>query len=84
MFFFIVYRQFMFACLGVLQLLVVLGKKKFLKVIVACGVIAICIGASLIMPASFLRSVYESDEKPICNTCYCPGYRSESSFSIVA
>ena len=84
--FFTVYRRLMFASLGVLQLLVVLGKKRFLKVKVSCGVIAMCIGASLIQPASFLRDIYESNEKPICNTCYCPGYRPESiaRFSVVA
>ena len=82
--FFTVYRRFMFAGLGVLQLLVVLGKKKFLKVKISCGVIVICFGASLILPASFMRAIYESNEKPICNTCYCPGYRPESRLGIAA
>ena len=82
--FFIVYRPVIFSCLAILQLLVVLGKKRFLKVKITCGMITMCIGASLIMAASFIKIVYESNEKPICNTCYCPGYRSESSFGLVA
>jgi hypothetical protein len=82
--FFIVYRPAMFACLGVLQLLVVFGKKQFLKVKIACGMIAMCFVASFIISVSSLRTVYESNEKPICNNCFCPGYRPESSFGIVA
>ena len=81
--FFTVYRPVIFACLGVLQLLVVFGKKRFLKIKVSCSVIAACIGVSLILPASFLRILYESNEKPICNTCFCPGYSPESTFSVV-
>ena len=37
--FFAVYRPFTFACLGVLQHLVILGKRKFVNVKIACGMI---------------------------------------------
>ena len=82
--FFTIYRPVMFACLGALQLFVILGKKQFLKIKVACGMIAACIGASFVISVLALSTVYKSNEKPICNNCFCPGYRPESSFGVTA
>ena len=46
--FFAVYRPFTFACLGLLQHLVILGRRRFVNVKIACGMITCCIGVSLI------------------------------------
>lgn len=77
---FTVYRPVIFASLGILQLLVVFGK-KLKQVSLSCGMIATCIGFSAIVSTYTIKTVYESNEKPICNNCYCPGYTPESSFS---
>lgn len=50
--FFLVYRPLSFASLSVLQFAVVLGKKKLVNLKVACGMIALCVGISLITVAS--------------------------------
>ena len=82
--FFSVSRPISFACLGVLQLLIVLGKKKLAKIKTVCVMIVLVIVVSLIFIASIIRIVHESNERPICNVCFCPNYGSESSFSITA
>ena len=75
-----VYRIFGFASLGVLQFLVVSGKKKLVNLKVAFGAIGLCIGISLIFIAIAVRWIHISDEKLFCYESYCPGYRSESGF----
>ena len=45
---FTVFRQFTFACLGLLQFLVILGKKKLVSAKTAGGMIAFCVGLTLI------------------------------------
>ena len=76
--FFTVYRPISFACLGVLQLLVVVGKKRFINLKVACGMIAFSIGVGLIFVASTTRVFIDSDQRIFCYESYCPGSRPDS------
>ena len=78
--FFLIYRPFCFACLSVLQFLVIVGKKKFATLKVSCGMIAGCIGLGIIYVASILKPVYETNEKTYCYENHCPNSRSESLF----
>ena len=78
--FYTVYRPVTFACLCVLQLLLVSGKKKFVNFKMASGMIALCIGISLIFVALSVTLVYESNERIFCYESYCPDSRSESGF----
>ena len=82
--FFSVYRPVAFASLGVLQFLVVSGKKKLVNLKVAFGVIGISTGISLIFVASTVRLFYESNERPYCFESYCPESRPESGFGDLA
>ena len=78
--FFLIYRPLCFASLSVLQLFVILGKKKFVNLKIACSMIALCIGVSLVSVASITRVQYESIEKPVCYDSYCPNSRSKTFF----
>lgn len=73
-----VYRPFAFACLGVLQFLVIFGQKRFVSLWTACGSIVLCVGVSLIFVASTVRLIYESDERVFCYERHCPNSRPES------
>lgn len=75
---FLVYQPLSFACLSGLQFAVILGKKKLVNLKVACGMIALCIGISLITVASTVEKVYKSEGKVICYDSYCPGSRPET------
>ena len=79
MIFFAIHRPFTFACLGVLQLLVIIGKKKFVNAKIACGMIAFCIGLSLIFVASVVKVLIDTNERPFCFESFCPDSRPESS-----
>ena len=70
--FFFAYRPLAFASLSVLQFLVIIGKKRFVIVKVACSMIALCIGVSFICLASIARPLYLSDRRLICHTSFCP------------
>ena len=78
--FFLIYRPFCFAALSVLQLLVIVGKKKFVTLKVSCGMIAACIGLGIIYVASILKPVYETNEKTYCYENHCPNGRSDTLF----
>ena len=70
--FFFVYRPLAFACLSVLQFLVVIGKKKCVNLKVACAMIALCIGVSSICSASLISQPYFTERRLICDTSFCP------------
>ena len=70
--FFFVYRAFAFACLSVLQVLLVFGKRKFINLKVACGMVVLSIGTSFVCIASVIRLVCLLDRRSICDTSFCP------------
>ena len=70
--FFFVYRPLAFTCLSVLQFLVVIGKKKFINLKVACAMIALCIGVSSVCSASLVSQSYFMERRLICDTSFCP------------
>ena len=70
--FFFVYRPLAFACLSVLQFLVIIGKRKFVNLRVACGMVALCIGVSFVCVALIVRPLYLTDRRLICHTSFCP------------
>ena len=70
--FFFVYRPLAFACLSVLQFLVVIGKKKFVNLKVACAMIALSIGVSSVCSASLISQQYFMERRLICDTSFCP------------
>ena len=80
--FFVVYRCSMFACLGVLQFLVILGKKKLTYSLKASyGMILLSIGIGLLFDAAIVRDVYRTRERVFCYDAYCPGHRPETGIS---
>ena len=79
--FFYIYRPLSFACLSVLHLFVILGKKKFINLKVACSMIAVCISVSFVCAASVARLFYGTDRRLICHTSHCP--RSEPETILV-
>ena len=76
--FFSVYRPYMFAGLGVLQFLLIVGKKKFVNTKTAIGATALCIGISLIFISLTARVFYETNERLFCYDNHCPSTDSES------
>ena len=80
--FFAIYRPLAFACLAVLQLLLIIGKKKFVNVKTSCGMIALCIGVSLISVASTARIFFNTNERVYCYESYCPNSRPESGLGV--
>ena len=79
--FFLVYRCSMFSCLGVLQLLVIFGKKKLANLKVTFGMIFLSISLGLLISASIARDVYRTRERVFCYDAYCPGHRPEAGTS---
>ena len=76
--FFFAYQPLAFAGLSVLQFLVVIGKKKFVNLKVAGGMIALCMGISFLCSASGISQLYSTDGSLICDLSLCPRSRSES------
>lgn len=76
--FFFIYRPLALACLSVLQFLVVIGKKKFVNLKVAGGMIALCMGISFLCSTSGISQLYSTDGSLICDLSLCPRSRSES------
>ena len=74
----LIYRSLVFACLSVLQLLVVIGK-KFVNVKLACGMVALCIGISSVCVTSVIRLFYETDKRLMCYVSMCPKPLPESA-----
>ena len=70
--FFFVYRPLAFACLSVLQFLVVIGMKKFVNLKVACAMIALCIGVCSVCSASLFSQPYFMERRLIYDTSFCP------------
>ena len=68
----LLFRPLSFASLGVLQLLIILRIKRFATAKTAFGMIALCIGVSLIFVASTFRLVHNRGELLICYNSYCP------------
>ena len=77
--FFFVYRAFAFACLSVLQFLLVIGKRKFINLKVARGMVALSIGTSFVCIALIIRLLYLTDRRSICDTSFCPESGPESA-----
>ena len=69
--FFLIYWPLTFACLSVLQFLVVIGK-KFVSIKLACGMVALCVGISSVCVTSVLRQFYETDKRLMCYISMCP------------
>ena len=82
--FFIVYRPVTYACLGILQFFVILGKKRFVNLKTVSGVITLCIGIGLVFALSTTRVFYESNERAYCYESYCPDSRPESGIGVLA
>ncbi len=78
--FVLIYQPFCFACLSVLQLLVVIGKKKFITLKIASGMIAACCASAVIFAASIVKPTYDSIDRTACYESFCPGSRPESPF----
>ena len=70
--FFFVYWAFAFACLSVLQFLLVIGKRKIVNLKLACGMVALSIGTSFVCIASVVRQLYSVDDRSICEASFCP------------
>ena len=79
--FFIVYQCSMFSCLGVLQLLVIFGKKKVANLKVTFGIIFLSISVGLLFDAAIVRDVYRTRERVFCYDAYCPDHRPEAGIS---
>ena len=70
--FFHIYRTLSFACFSVLQLFVILRRKKFVNVKVACSIVAVCISVSFVYAASIVRVLHGTERILICHTSHCP------------
>ena len=79
--FFLVYRCSMFSCLGILQLLVVVGKKKLANLKVTLGMIFLSISIGLLIDAAIARDLYRTRERVFCYDAYCPDHRSDAGIS---
>ena len=79
--FFPIYRLCAFICLAILQFLVIRGKKKFITLKVACGMITLSFGVSLVLICSLVRVFHETDERVFCYDAFCPNSRPESGIS---
>ena len=78
--FFVIYRPLAFACLSVLQFLTIIGKKKFVNLKVASGMVALCITVTFafIVPAG--RQLYLAGWRSVCGGSFCPDSRPETAF----
>lgn len=79
--FFSVYQPVTFACLGVLQFLVILGKRRLVNFKSACGMIALSIGVSLTFAIVAASLIHNSSERFICHDSYCPNSRPQSGYN---
>ena len=66
---FSIYRPVVFASLGVLQLLVILGKKKFVTFKTTYGLVTVSIMVSLVFAVEGIILSLGSDERLICDNC---------------
>ena len=73
-----IFPPFAIASLGVLKLLVILGKKKFVTLKVASGMIAACYGITLIYLAFAARMFYNREERIYCQNTLCPDTNTEA------
>ena len=79
-----IFPPFAIACLSVLQFLVILGKKKFVSLKVASGMIAACVGITLIYLAFSIRIFYNSSENILyCQGSLCPNTRPQGPSLII-
>ena len=78
----LVYRPVTFACLAVLQFLMVLGKKKYVNLKTTCGVITLCIGVIFIFVTPTVQVVHDSSERLICDDNFCPSSRPQTTGSV--
>ena len=74
----LVFRPLPLASLGVLQLLTIVGIKKFANVKTASGMIALYVGISSIFVASTIHLVHNSGELLVCFESYCPNSGRDS------
>ena len=79
--FFIFYRCSMFACLSVIQFLIIFGKKKWANLKVSFGMILLSVGIGILAIAASIRDIHGSRERVSCFNAYCPGHRPESGIS---
>ena len=79
--FFIFYRCSMFACLSMIQFLVVFGKKKWANLKVSFGMILLSVGIGILAIAASIQDIHGSRERVSCFTAHCPGHRPESGIS---
>ena len=80
--FFAVYRPLTHACLSVLQFLTIIGKKKFVNLKVACGMVALCSAVSFICIMTSGRQVYLADWRPVCGVSFCPDSGPTTAFVV--
>ena len=65
-----IFPPFTITCLGVLQFLVILGKKKFVTSKVASDMIAACVGITFVYLAFSVQIFYNSNLRYIARTVY--------------
>ena len=76
------YQAFAFACLALLQFLVIRGKlKRFNTLKAACCMITLSFGVSLVFIGSLVRELHDSNERAVCFDAFCPNSRPESGIS---
>ena len=80
--FFFIYRAFAFACLSVLQYLLVIGKQKFVNLKVACGMVVLSISISFVCVASVISRLYLTGRRSLCDISFCP--RSGSDIGLIS
>ena len=76
-----IYRSSAFAFLAVLQLLVIIGKKKFVNLKVTCCMISLSVGISVVFIAPISIVLHNSNERVHCYDAFCPNSRPESGIS---
>ena len=79
--FFIFYRCSMFACLSVIQFLIIFGKKKWANLKVSFGMILLSVGIGILTIAASIWDIHGSRERVSCFNAYYPGHRPESGIS---
>ena len=80
--FFVVYRPLAHACLSVLQFLMIIGKKTFVNLKVACGMVALCIIVSIVCIVATGRELYLADWQSVCGSSFCPDSVTETAFAL--
>ena len=79
--YFIFFRCSMFACLSMIQFLIVFGKKKWATVKVSFGLLLLSIGIGSLAIAASIQGIIGSRERVSCFNAHCPGHRLESGIS---